>query len=205
MSPEYDRLDAAFYRRHDVVRVAMDLLGKYLVTYIDGQRTVGMITETEAYRGPDDRACHAWNNRCTPRTRVMFEAGGLAYVYLCYGIHHLFNVVTGDEQMPHAVLIRAIEPVENIALMLARRGMKTVTPKLCSGPGTLTQALGIHSRMSGTSLLEADSPIWLEDAGIKIQPEDIIIGPRIGVDYAGVDAQRPWRFRGSSWQKPARR
>jgi DNA-3-methyladenine glycosylase len=195
MLPEYPRLDAAFYRRTDVVQVAKDLLGKYLVTGVDDRRTVGMITETEAYRGPDDRACHAWNNRCTPRTRVMFEAGGLAYVYLCYGIHHLFNVVTGEEQMPHAVLIRAVQPVENIALMLARRGMRRESPKLSHGPGTLSQALGIHSSMSGTSLLSEDSLIWLEDAGVQVEAAKIMAGPRIGVDYAGADALRPWRFR----------
>ena len=101
------RLPPEFYQTTDVVQIARDLLGKVLVTHFDGQYTAGRITETEAYRAPDDRACHAWNNRLTPRTRVMFEPGGTAYVYLCYGIHHLFNVVTAPAVMAHAVLIRA--------------------------------------------------------------------------------------------------
>ena len=123
-------LPAHFYTRPDVVQVAKDLLGKYLVTNFEGQVTSGKIVETEAYRAPDDRASHAFGNRRTARTEVMFAEGGHAYVYLCYGIHHLFNVVTGPSEMAHAVLVRAVQPVDNVELMLARR--------LTAGPGSLT-------------------------------------------------------------------
>jgi len=197
------RLGADFYQREDVVQVARELLGKYIVTHFPEGRTVGRIVETEAYRAPDDRACHAWNNRLTPRTRVMFEPGGRAYVYLCYGIHHLFNVVTGPEGMAHAVLVRAVEPVENVDLMLQRRGMTRIEPRLCNGPGALSQALGIRTEWTGASLLEDEATIWLEDRLDAVDESAILVGPRIGVEYAGECALWPWRFRlsGSRWAK----
>ena len=120
------RLSRSFYTREDVVRLSKELLGKNLVTEFDGIKTIGRIVETEAYRGPDDKACHAYNNRRTKRTEIMFEEGGKAYVYLCYGIHHLFNVVTARKGMPHAVLIRAIEPLFNVEEMLSRRGYGSI-------------------------------------------------------------------------------
>ncbi len=203
---KYKKLSPTFYTREDVVQIAKDLLGKYLVTRFDGQITAGKIVETEAYRGPDDKACHAWMNRRTNRTEIMFAEGGHAYVYLCYGIHHLFNIVTGKPDMPHAILIRAIEPVENVELMLERRNLTKITPRLTAGPGSLTQALGIRTEHTGLSLVAADSPVWLEDRGEEVLDENIIASPRVGVDYAGECALWDWRFRvrGSGWVSPAK-
>ncbi len=189
------RLEHNFYLRTDVVQVARDLLGKVLVTNFDGRRTSGMITETEAYRAPDDRACHAYNNRRTARTEVMFGTGGTAYIYLCYGIHHLFNVVTAPENTAHAVLIRAVEPLEGIEWMQERRnGKRANDSTLTTGPGAMSQALGLTTKRTGQSLLLPDAPIWLEDRGMMIADEHIASGKRIGVDYAGECADWPWRF-----------
>lgn len=188
-------LSSSFYTRTDVVQIARELLGKVLVTTFDGRRTAGMITETEAYRAPDDRACHAYNDRRTARTEVMFAEGGHAYVYLCYGIHHLFNVVTGPRDTAHAVLIRAVEPLEGIEWMLERRRMKNPNhPGLTTGPGALAQALGITTQWTGQNMLLPDSPVWIEDRGISIAESAIVAGKRIGVDYAGECAEWPWRF-----------
>ena len=175
------------------MQVARDLLGKVLVTVFDGQRTAGLITEVEAYRAPDDRACHAYGNRRTRRTEVMFQAGGRAYIYLCYGIHHLFNVVTGPEGMAHAVLVRAVAPLEGEGVMRARRNNATGTA-LTTGPGALTQALGLHTSQTGQSLLSPDTSIWIEDRGFLVEELDIAAGPRIGVAYAGECAAWEWRF-----------
>jgi DNA-3-methyladenine glycosylase len=125
----------------------------------------------------------------------MFMEGGCAYVYLCYGIHHLFNVVTAPEGTPHAVLIRAVEPVGEVTPMLQRRGMKTLAPRLTAGPGSLSQALGIRTHHSGTSLLDVRSQIRIEDRGDAVAERDILAGPRVGVDYAGECALWEWRFR----------
>lgn len=189
------RLPSEFYQSTDAVQIARDLLGKVLVTNFDGQYTAGRITETEAYRAPDDRACHAWNNRRTSRTEVMFGQGGNAYVFLCYGIHYLFNVVTAPANVAHAVLIRAIEPLEGIDIMRERRGGKNQSlVQLTTGPGSLSQALGITTKWTGQPLTDDNSPIWIEDRGEIIAPEDIVAGKRIGVDYAGECAEWPWRF-----------
>ena len=181
-----------FYVRPNVVQIAKDLLGKYLLTRLEDTVTGGMIVETEAYAGPEDRASHAHNSRRTSRTEIMFHEGGVAYVYLCYGIHHLFNIVTNVEGIPHAVLIRAIEPTDGAELMLRRRNMKEGSPKLTGGPGTLTQALGIKTTHTQTDL--TDEQIWLEDRGFLVPEDEIIAGPRVGVSYAGEDAENPWRF-----------
>lgn len=188
------RLSAAFYRQEDVVGIARALLGKYLVTKIGGAVSAGRIVETEAYRAPDDKACHAYGNRRTQRTAAMFKDGGHAYVYLCYGIHHLFNVVTGPSGKAHAVLIRGLEPTDNIPLMMDRRGFDRLRPQLTAGPGVLSQALGIKTAHTGCSLLAADSPIWIEDRDSLPPSETISAAPRIGVDYAGECATWPWRF-----------
>lgn len=189
------RLPPAFYQSHDVVQIARDLLGKVLVTNFDGQYTAGRITETEAYRAPDDRACHAWNNRRTARTEVMFGEGGGAYVFLCYGIHYLFNVVTAPAGMAHAVLVRAIEPLDGLEVMRDRRGGKNQSLiQLTTGPGSLSQALGITTQWTGQRLTNAHSPLWIEDRGEVLTDEDIAVGKRIGVDYAGECADWPWRF-----------
>jgi DNA-3-methyladenine glycosylase len=142
------KLKRSFYTRDNVVAVARELLGKFLITRIDGVLTSGMITETEAYGGISDRASHAYNGRRTNRTEIMFAEGGTAYVYLCYGIHHLFNVVTHKKDTPHAILIRAIEPVEGIDIMVERRKKERLDFSLTSGPGALSQALGIHVKNS---------------------------------------------------------
>lgn len=193
------RLSPAFYLRSDVVQVARDLLGKVLVTEFEGQKTAGIITETEAYRAPDDRACHAFGNRRTARTEVMFREGGRAYIYLCYGIHHLFNVVTAPENEAHAVLIRAIEPLEGVDVMRQRRNLESLNSgktlvRMTVGPGALSQALGLTTEWTGQSLLTPDSPVWIEDREKIVLENEIAAGKRIGVDYAGECAEWPWRF-----------
>ena len=185
-------LEPGFYRRSDVVAVARDLLGKVLCTSIDGHMTQAVITETEAYAGVDDRASHAYGGRRTRRTEPMYAPGGIAYVYLCYGIHHLFNVVTAGRDVPHAVLIRAGAPYTGIEHMLVRRGRTTPDGRLLAGPGSLSKALGIRTELSGTNL--AGGAIWIEDHGIRVTRDDVQEGPRIGIGYAGDDALRPYRF-----------
>ncbi len=186
------KLQKEFYTREDVVQVARDLLGKYLFTRINGEVTGGIIVETEAYAGEVDRASHAWNGRRTARTEVMFREGGLAYVYLCYGIHSLFNVVTNKNGVPHAVLVRGVMPVEGIAVMQKRTGKKSLDIKSGLGPGRVSRLLGIHYSDTGTSL--SGDKIWLEDRGREVTEEEIIITTRIGVEYALEDALLPYRF-----------
>lgn len=185
-------LPKSFYRNEDVVETARLLLGKLLITRINGKKTAGIIMETEAYNGAEDRACHAYNYRRTARTEVMYAEGGFAYVYLCYGIHSLFNVVTGAEGNPQAVLIRGILPTVNLKCMEKRLSRK-ITSAL-HGPGLVSKALGIHYSHSGTSLLTPEKIIWIEDHGISFSQKQIKITPRIGVDYAGKDALLPYRF-----------
>lgn len=186
-------LPESFYTRKDVLKIAKELLGKVLVTHFDGILTSGIITETEAYAGISDKASHAYGGRRTKRTDIMFWQGGVAYVYLCYGIHHLFNVVTNKADVPHAVLIRAIEPLEGIEQMLKRRGKHKLTPTLTAGPGALSGSLGIYTAHTG-KLLHGEDSIAIEDRGINIKPGDIIASKRIGVDYAKEDALLPYRF-----------
>ena len=186
------KLRKEFYLQEDVVDLASSLLGKKLCTYIDGIYTAGLITETEAYAGMHDKASHAYNNKRTKRNEVMYHPGGTAYVYLCYGLHHLFNVVTNVQDVPHAILIRAIKPAEGIEHMLVCRKHKSLAKNTTGGPGTLSQALGITTRLNGTDLTEKS--IWIEDTGIIFTKKQIQITPRIGVDYAGEDAKLPYRF-----------
>lgn len=185
-------LGQAFYNRSDVIQIARDLIGKVICTEFEGKLTLARIVETEAYNGTVDKASHAYGGRNTKRTSVMFGHPGHAYVYLCYGIHHLFNVVTNSHGTPHAVLIRAAEPLEGIETMLLRTGKQIPDFTLTRGPGNVSRALGIHSRHTGLSLLE--SPIWIADDKWKIDPMEIIITPRIGVAYAAEDAFLPYRF-----------
>lgn len=193
-----------FYLSEDVVKLSQALLGKFIVTHSNGERTSGMIVETEAYCGAEDRASHAFNNRRTKRTETLFQHGGIAYIYLCYGLHHLFNVVTAPKGSPHAVLVRAIEPVDGIDIMLKRRGMAKLLPRLTAGPGALTQALGITTALDGSLL--TSKYLWLEDRGIQFSEKDIIASPRIGIDYAKEHRDLPWRFRvqSSQWTSKAR-
>lgn len=185
------KLDEAFYQRTDVVRVARELLGKVLVTNNCGQITSGMIVETEAYSWKE-RGCHAYQGRKTARNAVMFQPGGIAYVYLCYGMHNMVNVVTNKEGIAEAVLIRAVEPLAGIDIMKGRR--KTGPDALLgltSGPGKLTAALGIDRSLNGKPL--TGEVIWIE-RGEKISPRHIAVSTRIGIAYAGEDAKLPWRF-----------
>ncbi|MEM6297498.1 MAG: DNA-3-methyladenine glycosylase [Bacteroidota bacterium] len=194
-------LPESFYTRSDVVQISKDLLGKWLWTFQNGEFTAGKIVETEAYCGETDKACHAHQNRFTKRTRVMFEQGGRAYVYLCYGIHELFNIVTNVEGKADAVLIRAIEPTVGEAIMLERRNQNKLAPTLTAGPGRLTKALAITRELNAEIL---QSPqVWISQNPEKanIPESEVLAGPRIGIDYAEEDALLPWRFRikGSKW------
>ena len=186
------KLAESYYISSDVVALSKNLLGKYLVTCIDGLTTGGYIVETEAYNGVIDRASHAYGNRMTGRTKTMFMQGGIAYVYLCYGIHEMFNIVTSVEGQPHAILVRAIQPTEGLDIMLHRRNMLTLKPNITSGPGSVAKALGI-SRKIDTYSLQGDT-IWVEDRGLAFPDSDIAAVPRVGVSYAGEDALLPYRF-----------
>jgi DNA-3-methyladenine glycosylase len=186
------KIPKEFYLQKDVLKVSKALLGKFLFTNFDHQLTGGMITETEAYKAPEDKASHAFGGKRTARTELFYEEGGIAYIYLCYGIHHLFNIVTNVKEVPHAILIRAIEPTEGIEYMLKRRNKTKVTPPLTCGPGSLSQALGINKLHNRTDL--QGNKIWLEDHGIVIPEKEILKGPRVGVDYAAEWAAKPWRF-----------
>lgn len=187
-----------FYQRTDVVKIARELLGKVLVTKIAGVVTSGMIVETEAYSWKE-RGCHAYEARKTQRNAIMFEKGGYAYVYLCYGMHNLFNVVTNKPGIAEAVLVRALEPIQGMKEMEMRRGTLANPFHLTSGPGKLTKALGIDRKLNGKFLL--DNEVWIEDTGKKISAGNIEASARIGIDYAGEDANLPWRFtiKGSKW------
>ncbi|WP_316812006.1 DNA-3-methyladenine glycosylase [Pedobacter heparinus] len=186
------KLPFSFYQNEDVNALAVQLLGKQLFTLIDGQLTAGTIVETEAYKGVIDKASHAYGGRFTPRTRVMYSPGGLSYVYLCYGIHHLFNVVTAPKGTPHAVLIRGIEPITGIEIMLQRRNMPVLKPNLTAGPGALAKAMGIDKLLNEKDLLGDE--IWIEDHGLRFNNEAIAAVPRVGVDYAADHALLPWRY-----------
>jgi len=181
-----------FYTRENVLNVAVDLIGKVLVTNIEGYETSGIIIETEAYNGIVDKASHSYNGKRTKRNEVMYEEGGVAYVYLCYGIHSLFNVVTSKKGDPKAVLIRGIIPLDNLGKILDRVGLKNPSKKIGKGPGNVTKCLGIKTYHSGESLL--GEKIWIEDRGILFSEKDIKTSKRIGVNYAGEDANLEYRF-----------
>jgi len=186
------KLDVDFYRVKEVLSIARNLLGKYLFTNINGEISGGFIVETEAYNGITDKASHAYGNRKTNRTQTMYETGGIAYVYLCYGIHEMLNVVTSVEGEPHAVLIRAINPTEGIDLMLERRKMTSLKNNLTAGPGSVAKALGISRKMNTFSFQSEE--IWIEDCGLVLPEEQIAAVPRVGVAYAKEDALLPYRF-----------
>ena len=186
------KLDKSFYNRNDVVSVARKLLGKIIVTNFGGWLTSARIVESEAYAGVIDRASHAYGGRKTARTSVMYDEPGTAYVYLCYGIHQMFNVVTGPAGTPHAVLIRAAEPLEGIDFMLARTGKMNPDTTLTKGPGNVAKALGIFTTHTGKSLQSDD--FYIADDGLVIKKSSIVATPRIGVDYAGAHAELLYRF-----------
>lgn len=186
------KLPFSFYLQEDVVELAGQLLGKQLFTRVDGKLTGGTIVETEAYNGITDKASHAYGNRFTPRTAPMYQAGGITYVYLCYGIHHLLNVVTGVENNPQAVLIRGIEPLEGVETMLIRRNMIQLADRITAGPGSVAKALGVDKSLNAKDLF--GNEIWIEDNGNSLNPAQITSSPRVGVDYAEEHALLPWRF-----------
>jgi DNA-3-methyladenine glycosylase len=191
------KLDEAFYLRNDVLQISKELLGKVLVTDIDGEITSGIITETEAYMAPEDKASHAYNNKKTERTKVFYSKGGIGYVYLCYGIHHLFNIVTNVKDIPHAILIRSIQPVEGIEVMMKRRRKSSIDKTLTSGPGAVSQALGISKIHNEISLIE--NTIWIEERNIHVA--SIHAKKRVGIDYAEEYKDKLWRYyiNGTKW------
>ena len=185
------KLAREFYTRSDVLEVARDLLGKRLVVpNRSGARVAGIIVETEAYRGPEDKASHAYNGRRTRRTETMYGVGGTAYVYFVYGMYHQFNVVTNAEDIPHAILVRAVEPVEGLDIIRRRRPGR-FEHELTSGPGRLCVAMGIDRRFDKADLL--GDRVWIEEAP-SISPRQIARAPRIGIDYAEEWVKKPWRF-----------
>ena len=186
------KLPYSYYLNPDVLFMARDLLGKVLFTTVDGKTTAAIIVETEAYFGIDDKASHAYAGRRTNRTETMFSSGGISYVYLCYGIHNLFNIVTSVEGDPHAVLVRAVEPLAGLEVMELRRNMPANKPAITSGPGSAAKALGIDRSFNAKDL--TGEVIWIEDHGIRFADGEIAATPRVGVDYAGDHALLPWRF-----------
>jgi DNA-3-methyladenine glycosylase len=185
------KLPREFYARQNVLTVARELLGKLLVVRAnDGSRVSGMIVETEAYRGPEDRASHAYGGRRTKRTETMYQLGGTVYVYFVYGMYYQFNVVTNIRDTPHAVLVRALQPVEGIENMRDRRQTHS-DRNLTSGPGKLCIAMGIDRKMDREDLL--GERVWIEE-GEKIPGTRIATGPRVGIDYAEEWTEKPWRF-----------
>ncbi|TSD66688.1 DNA-3-methyladenine glycosylase [Inquilinus sp. KBS0705] len=186
------KLPESYYHNNNVVAVSRNLIGKYLFTCIDGELTGGYIVETEAYAGVIDKASHSYGGRNTPRTQTMYMQGGISYVYLCYGIHEMFNIVTSVEGQPHAILIRAIQPTDGLNTMLMRRNMETIKPNITKGPGSVAKALGISRKINALSL--QSDVIWVEDRGLSFNDSEVAAGPRIGVAYAGDDALLPYRF-----------
>lgn len=186
------KLPFSYYLNQDVLFLAKDLLGKVLFTEIEGEITAGIIVETEAYFGVLDKASHAYGGRRTNRTETLYNEGGISYVYLCYGIHHLFNVVTSVNGEPHAVLVRAIQPLIGQDIIEKRRNMPVTKAAISSGPGSVSKALGIDGAFNKKEL--TGDEIWIEDHGIEYPENAIIAGPRVGVAYAQEDALLPWRF-----------
>jgi len=180
-----------YYLNPDVLALSEDLLGKVLCTNTNGHLVEAIISETEAYVGEIDKASHAYGGRRTARTEVMYKSGGIAYVYLCYGIHKLFNVVSNESNIPHAILIRGAIPINGLDIIEQRRNQK-IHKKILIGPGKFSQGMGIE--MSHNALDLYGKTIWIEDRGIKVGAKQIEKGPRVGVDYAGEDALLPYRF-----------
>jgi DNA-3-methyladenine glycosylase len=190
--PRRSKLKRDFYTRVDTLRVARELLGKRLVVPApDGERVSARIIEVEAYLGAEDKAAHSYGNRRTARTETMYRVGGTVYVFFVYGMHHQFNVVAGPEEVPHAILVRGVEPEEGVELMRLCRPAKTER-ELTNGPGKLCQALGIDRSFDGEDLM--GKRIWIEDTGAIIKPSDIAKGPRVGIAYAEEFVHKPWRF-----------
>ena len=189
---QYKILPKSFFTRPDTLQIAKELLGKtLLVLGEDGYWSGGIITEVEAYLGAKDKACHAYNYRKTKRNKVMFQEGGVAYIYFCYGMYDMLNFVTNIEGEPEAILIRAIKPTINIDVILKRRNQKKLTPKVSAGPGRLTKALNITRKYNGEPL--SGNKIFVLN-NENISEENIIATPRIGINYAQEDRNKPYRF-----------
>ena len=189
--PRSSKLAREFYTRSNVLTVARDLLGKLLVVPAsDGIRVSGLIVEAEAYRGPQDRASHAYGGRRTQRTETMYRIGGTAYIFFVYGMYNQFNVVSNVAEVPHAILIRAVEPVEGIEIMKERRHGHAER-NLTNGPGKLCIALGIDRSLDGADLM--GNRVWIEE-GEKVSRSRIASGPRVGIEYAEEWIAKPWRF-----------
>lgn len=186
------KLDLKFYDRDDVVKIARDLLGKILVTRMNGIRCSGRIVETEAYAGVNDRASHAFGGKRTSRSEHLYGDPGTLYVYICYGMHHLVNVITNKKDVPHGVLIRALEPLEGIEEMLIRTGKESLDFTLTRGPGNLARAMGLSKEDSGGNFFSEE--IFLEDDGLRYKNNQVVITQRIGVESAREDAELPYRF-----------
>lgn len=186
------KLKPRYYQNPDVIFLAQDLLGKILFTQKNGEITAGIITETEAYFGTEDKASHAYGGRRTLRTEAMFQTGGFSYIYLCYGIHHLFNIVVSEENDPKSVLVRAVEPFEGLPVIESRRKRPASDKMISSGPGSVCKALGIDMTFNKKPLTGEE--IWIEDSGLQYSQDDIASAPRIGVAYAGEHALLPLRF-----------
>ena len=180
------------------MQIARDMLGMELFSQTADGITSALIVETEAYAGITDKASHAWNGRRTARTEIMYAQGGTIYVYLCYGVHSLFNIVTNKIDVPDAVLVRAVKPVKGIELMLKRLKKENIKNDVLYGPGNVTKAMGIHFSQSGMRLRELNTlentKIWIGKGISPINTNEIVTGKRIGVDYAAEDALRPYRF-----------
>lgn len=186
------KLKQEYYKNPDVFFLAQDLLGKILFTKKNGAITAGIITETEAYFGKEDKASHAYGGRQTSRTEVMYEPGGFSYIYLCYGIHYLFNIVVSQENDPKSVLVRSVEPYEGLSVIERRRNRPASDKSISSGPGSVCKALGIDMTFNRKPLTGED--IWIEDSELQYGADDIASTPRIGVAYAGEHALLPLRF-----------
>ncbi len=192
------KLSLSYYRQNNVVEIARDLIGKEIFTNFNGKITSGIISETEAYAGITDKASHAFGGKRTQRTETMFLNGGRAYIYLCYGMHKMLNIVTGPKETPHAILIRSIVPKAGIEFMKERTGKNSLI-NISNGPGKLCNALGIEMKHNNISLL--GNEIWIKDLdftyeikGYEIEGYEIKATKRIGIDYAGEDAKLPYRF-----------
>ena len=186
-----EKLSLSFYQRNDVVTIAKELIGKIIVTGTHNNITSGRIVETEAYVAHIDKASHAYNGKRTVRNEAMYAAAGSVYVYICYGMHNMLNIVTNDKDVPDAVLIRALEPISGIEIMLARTNKKVLDNTLTKGPGNVAKAMGISKYFSGKSLEDEINIFQDEDA---YQQNEIGISKRIGIDSAGLDSLLPYRF-----------
>jgi DNA-3-methyladenine glycosylase len=189
---KHNKLPIRFYKRQDVVIVARELIGKVVVTNLDGLITSGRIVETEAYVAHIDKASHSFGGRRTAKNEHMYASAGTAYVYICYGMHQMLNVVTNEKDVPDAVLVRALEPLEGVDIMLQRTGKPKLDFTLTKGPGNVGKALGIFKKHSGLHLL--DDEIYLVNDGFKLKENEVGISKRIGVESAFPDSELPYRF-----------